>query len=166
MLLRLPLLELAAQIGLGLARVFDLVAQALQMIFALGQDAALLAEPRFQVLDPAIEQFRFGGLDLKRAFELGGAGAEIAELATRRHEFGRGRLGVGALARHPVLGLGDGALIFGDAHLHRFDLGAESGDLVARLSAISVRSPSSPRSLLSSASLSARYRSASRSEPI
>ena len=38
---------------------------------------------------------------------------------------------VGALARQALLGLGHRALVIGDADLHRFDLGAERGDLGA-----------------------------------
>ena len=123
--------QFAAQIGLGLARIFELVALALQLIIALGQNAALIGKPRFEILDAAIEHFRFGLLDKELPLEIGGSRAEIAELAARRGQFIRRGFGVGAFAMEPALGLLDCPLVIGDADFHRFDLGAERRDLGA-----------------------------------
>ena len=97
--------QFAAQIGLGLARGFELAAHALELIIALGEHAALIAEPRFELLDAAVEHLGFGLLHEELPLEFGGAGAEVAELAARRGQFVRRRFGVGAFARQALLGL-------------------------------------------------------------
>ena len=97
---------LGAQIGFGLARGCDLVAQLVELEFAFGEQPRLLAEPAFQLLDAAAENFGFGGLRHQLLFELGDAAAEILDLAALFGEFlGRGLeldpLGVAAVFHRP-----------------------------------------------------------------
>ena len=130
--LRLPaLFDLVAQIASILRAASSSPRSRLDLEFALGQQAALLAEPRFQLLHAAAEQFRFGRLHHELPLELGGARGELVELAAGLVQLVGRRLGVAALAREAVFGRPHGALVIGDAELHRFDLGAHRSELDA-----------------------------------
>ena len=72
--------EFVAQVGFGLARRVDVAGQFGNLIVALGQNAALIAKTRFQLLDAAIQNLGFRGLDEKLAFQIASASAEVAKI--------------------------------------------------------------------------------------
>ena len=78
------------------------VAQLVAFELALGQQPALVGEPRFQFLRAAAEDFGFGRLRDQLALELADPVAEILDLAALLVELGRGVAGVVALAVEPV----------------------------------------------------------------
>jgi len=123
------ILNLVAQTDLARGR--ELAAQLADLEFALGQQTVLLAKPRFQLLHAAAEQLRFGRLRHKLPLEFAGVRGELVELAAGFVQLVGRRLGVAALAREAVFGRPHGALVIGDAELHRFDLGAYRSELDA-----------------------------------
>ena len=123
--------QFAAQIGLGLARIFEFVAQPLELIIALGQDAALIAKAGFEFLDAAIEHFRFG-LMHKSCRSRSVVRVPRSPSLPRAAVNSFAAASASARSRaEPALGLLDRPLVIGDADLHRFDLGAERRDLGA-----------------------------------
>ena len=125
------ILELFAQIALGPARGLELAAQPLDLEFALGQEPALIAEPRFQLLHAAAQDLGFGRLheQLPLAARRRAPPVRRACRAPRR-QLGR-RLRFAAFARQPLFGRPHRALVVGDADLHRFDLRAQRRQLDA-----------------------------------
>ena len=132
MLLRLPAVANSLRRSLSILRAASIIAaQPLDLVVALGEQAALIAEPHFQLLDAPAENLGFGGLHDELPLELRGARAEAVELAARVGQVGRRRIGVAALAGEPFLGLLHRAFVVGDADLHGFDLRAQGGELDA-----------------------------------
>ena len=69
--------ELGAHLRLGLVRAGRFAAQAVGGVFAIGQEAALLVEPRGQLLHAAAEDFGLGRLRDDLAVEIADAGGEL-----------------------------------------------------------------------------------------
>ena len=122
----------------------------------------LLAEPVFQILGAAAENFGFGGLRHQLLLEFGDAAAEIFDLAALFGQFLGRRFELDPLGIAAVFHGLEFVAGVGEPLLQRLDLGLERDDLdLLGCRPVLERSSSSPISLASSASLSDSARSAS-----